>query len=131
MRTFARRVLPALALLALVLVAVRCVSGPSAQELEQIRGALAAPGTRLVDVRTPGEYGEGHLAGARNLPVGELEGRLQELEPKGEPVVVYCRSGMRSGRAARLLRERGWTRVHDLGGIGNGASVALVTTTAR
>jgi len=72
-------------------------------------------GARLVDVRTPEEYGSGHLDGAVNIPVGELEGRLGELEPKGKPVVVYCASGFRSARAARALAAAGFKDVGDLG----------------
>jgi rhodanese-related sulfurtransferase len=50
-----------------------------------------------------------------NIPVQELDGRMSELEPKDRPIVVYCRSGNRSGRAARMLKEAGYVSVHDLG----------------
>lgn len=72
-----------------------------------------AKGAVLLDVRTPEEYGAGHLPGAKNIPVQELASRLAELPPRA-PVVVYCRSGARSAAAAQLLRARG----HDVLDIG-------------
>jgi phage shock protein E len=77
--------------------------------------ALVANGGALLDVRTPGEFAAGHLEGARNIPVDQLPARLGEVGPKETPVVVYCRSGARSGRAASLLRSAGFARVEDVG----------------
>lgn len=83
----------------------------------------AAEGARLIanvkpfvlDVRTPGEFAEGHLAGATLLPVQELQRRLDELAAhKGEPVFVYCHSGNRSTVAAKLLVDAGFTNVTNL-----------------
>jgi phage shock protein E len=84
------------------------VSSPEAHRLVEA-GAL------LVDVRTPGEFSAGHLPGAVSLPVQELEPRMAELGGKDRPIVVYCRSGSRSGRAKRVLEGAGFTAVHDLG----------------
>lgn len=78
---------------------------------------LVAEGARLVDVRTPGEFAGGHISGAVNIPVDELPRRIAEVGPKDAQVVLYCRSGARSGRAAGLLRQAGYTRVADLGGM--------------
>ena len=71
-------------------------------------------GARLVDVRTPEEFAAAHIPGAVNIPVQDLERRMEELEPKDRPVVVYCQTGNRSGRAAGMLRNAGYA-VHDLG----------------
>ena len=76
---------------------------------------LVADGARLVDVRSADEYAAGHIEGAVNIPVGELEAREAEVGPKDVPVVVYCRSGHRADRAAKLLRGAGWKEVHNLG----------------
>ena len=76
-------------------------------------------GARLLDVRSVEEFDSGHLDGALNIPVDELEKRLSELEPKGQGVVVYCRSGMRSARAAKTLAAAGFSEVGDLGGMSN------------
>ncbi len=69
----------------------------------------------LIDVRTAGEFASGHLDGAKNLPVHELEARRAELPATDRPVVVYCRSGTRSARAKRVLEGFGHTRVLDAG----------------
>ena len=76
---------------------------------------LVHAGARLVDVRTPDEFAAGHIAGAINIPVQQLDARMSELRPKEAAVVVYCRSGHRSGSAARMLKSAGFAAVHDLG----------------
>lgn len=70
----------------------------------------------LVDVRTPEEYASGHIAGSVNIPLQELQSRMSEI-PTNQAVVLYCRSGNRSGQAANLLRDAGYTQIYDLGGI--------------
>lgn len=77
---------------------------------------LVANGAILLDVRTPDEFTTGHLAGARHIPVDELDRRISELGPPQRPVVVYCGSGRRSQRAATSLRAAGF-EVYDLGGM--------------
>ena len=64
-------------------------------------------GALVLDVRTPGEFRRRHARDARNIPVDELQARIGEL---GDPqkIIVYCKSGMRSARAAGLLREAGF-----------------------
>ena len=79
---------------------------------------LVANGAALLDVRSPEEFNERHLAGAVNIPVQELAGRVEELEPKTRPIVIYCRSGARSAAAAQVLKRAGYV-VHDIGGMGN------------
>jgi rhodanese-related sulfurtransferase len=76
---------------------------------------LVADGAKLVDVRTPVEFSAGHVPGALNLPLGDLESRLGELGDRKAPLVLYCRSGARSGQAKRLLESKGFQRVHDVG----------------
>jgi phage shock protein E len=89
-----------------VLIIRTRISGDEAREhVEQ--GAL------LVDVRTKMEWDQDHIDSALCLPVQELPRRMAEL-PKEKTLVVYCRSGARSHRAARMLRGAGYT-VHDLG----------------
>lgn len=76
------------------------------------------PNLQIVDVRNPGEVAEGMLAGAVNIPVGQLPARTDELDPS-RPTVVYCAGGYRSSVAASLLRTRGFGDVSDiLGGYG-------------
>lgn len=76
---------------------------------------LVSEGALLVDVRSPKEFSAGHIEGAINVPVGELAQRLTELGEKHEPIVLYCRSGARSGRALSLLQRHGFTAVSNLG----------------
>jgi len=76
---------------------------------------LVAAGARLLDVRSPEEYAGGHLPGAVNIPVQELDRRMAEVGPRDGEVVLYCRSGSRSARATELLRRHGFSKVHNLG----------------
>jgi phage shock protein E len=73
-----------------------------------------ASGALLLDVRTQEEFAAGHLEGAINIPVQELEERIDEL-PEGRPLVVYCQSGRRSAKAVELLRAEGHEAIFDLG----------------
>src|SRR5216117_3652231 len=71
----------------------------------------------VLDVREAAEYEKGHVLGARNIPLGELEARSVELEKhKARPVIVVCNTGNRSGRAAAALRRKGFEQVFTLGG---------------
>ena len=72
-------------------------------------------GALLLDVRTPAEFAGGHVAGARNIPLHELPNKLRTLGSKKRPVLVYCRSGSRSGSAKRQLDRAGFHTVLDLG----------------
>jgi rhodanese-related sulfurtransferase len=79
---------------------------------------LKQPNTYLLDVRTPEEYAEGHLEGAKLIPVGELESRLGELDAEKEKeLVVYCRSGNRSAKASEILSKKGYKVANVEGGI--------------
>ena len=69
----------------------------------------------VLDVRTPGEYASGHLPGALNIPVQELDRRVAEVGPADRELIVYCRSGHRSSRATEILRQHGYSKVHNLG----------------
>lgn len=76
---------------------------------------LVTRGARLIDVRTHHEYAAGHLPNSVNIPVLELEERMDEVGRGADPVVVYCRSGARSATAANMLRRAGYRSVCDLG----------------
>jgi phage shock protein E len=70
----------------------------------------------VLDVRTPEEYASGHVAGATNVPVDQVEKRISEVAPaKDAPLIVYCRSGRRSAAAKNILDRLGYTRVDDFG----------------
>lgn len=64
----------------------------------------------LVDVRTPGEYASGTVQGAVNIPLQEVPNRIAEFKGK-DNIIVFCRSGSRSGQAKRILESAGITEV--------------------
>jgi rhodanese-related sulfurtransferase len=78
---------------------------------------LVAAGAVLLDVRSPREFATAHLPQAINIPVDQLATRLDEIRQISRPVVVYCASGMRSNRAAGLLKSAEVAEVHDLGSL--------------
>lgn len=72
----------------------------------------------VIDVRTDDEYNSGHLAMADhqfNLMDGEFESKLDSLN-KDKTYYLYCRTGNRSGQAARLMKENGFENVYNVGG---------------
>jgi len=77
--------------------------------------ARAASDYQLLDVRQPSEYEQGHLSGARLIPIKELPGRLDELDPD-KPVLAYCAVGGRSRAAAQYLSGQGFNQVYNLSG---------------
>ena len=92
----------------------REVSAVEAVQLINRRDAL------VIDVRDTGEYEAGHIASAKHVPERQLTERLKEFEKfKGRPVIVTCRSGMRSSAAVQILRRNGFDEAVNLrGGIG-------------
>ena len=71
----------------------------------------------LLDVRTPAEFAEGHIPGTVNVPLDQLPARLGELNAhKVEDIVVVCRSGVRSARAAELMATAGFSKLTNLAG---------------
>jgi rhodanese-related sulfurtransferase len=73
------------------------------------------PGALLVDVRSTGEFAAGHVPGAMNIPMDEVEARLDDI-PKEGPVVLVCQSGSRAGMVCELIQhERPNSRVLEGG----------------
>jgi len=75
---------------------------------------LKKSGAIFVDVRSAGEFANGHAPGTINIPLQELGSRLGEI-PKSSPVVLCCASGTRSGIAKLLLMKNGYRNVHNIG----------------
>lgn len=103
-----------LVVVALSLSLTACASGITAADAK----ALVQKGAVLVDVRTPEEFAGGHIEGALNIPIDDLDARKGELK-KDADIVVYCRSGGRSARGKALLAGAGYSKVHDLGAMSN------------
>ena len=71
----------------------------------------------LLDVRTPQEYGEGHIPESINVPLQTLDKVRSVVENKDAELFVYCYSGARSKQAAVVLGQMGYTNVQNIGGI--------------
>ena len=84
--------------------------GPKADYLQ-----LVSNGAVIVDVRTKGEYSQGHIKGSINIPLQSLSSQYQRL-PKDKAVITCCASGMRSSQAKSFLKSHGYTEVHNGGG---------------
>lgn len=83
-----------------------------------VAGLAALPNALLVDVRNESEFRGGHIPGSCNLPLSRILSDAEvELPHKDAPIFVYCQSGARSSRSAKLLELLGYTNVTDLGGI--------------
>lgn len=82
--------------------------------METIRSDIGSTG-QLIDVRTSEEYSAGHIDGAVNLSLQSIESGTLPTVEKDQPIYLYCRSGNRSAQAASLLKQAGYTDVHDLG----------------
>ncbi len=75
----------------------------------------AADGVFVLDVREPHEYAIASIPGTTLIPLGELNKRVGELDATAD-IVIHCKSGMRSGKAQRLLKDMGFSRVTNLAG---------------
>lgn len=113
-----------------MLAAVAAVSGAMlvwsfiGSKLSGIEEADTLKATRLynddalvLDVREDKEYAAGHIPKARHIPLGQLAGRMKELDKfKDKPILVTCRSGNRSAHACRILKKAGFTTVYNQAG---------------
>lgn len=85
--------------------------------------AIKSPANNIVllDVRSPAEYNEGHIAGAINISHNAIEENLPQLEKyKNSTVVIYCRSGRRAAAAQAVLSAHGFSKLQHLTGDMNG-----------
>ena len=91
---------------------------PSLKEL------VKDPKTTIVDVRSPWEFESGNYPGALNIPLEEIPQRLAEFEAFEGPIVLYCRSGNRSGMALNFLQQKGIEHLTNGGGINDMLSLS-------
>lgn len=84
----------------------------------------------VVDVREQNEYADGHIPGARLIPLGQVKTRVSELEKfRDRALIIACRSGSRSANACSVLRKHGFTKVFNLtGGISAWEQASLPVT---
>ena len=90
---------------------VTMVSPAEIKELSTLEKA------QFVDIRTPEEYAEGYIEGFENIDYlsDSFQWDIEKLD-KTKPIILYCRSGGRSGKCAALLLEKGFKEIYDLEG---------------
>ncbi|MCL6523212.1 MAG: rhodanese-like domain-containing protein [Thermoflavifilum sp.] len=77
-------------------------------------GLLIQQGAIILDVRTPQEFKSGHIPGAINIPVQQLQQQLHRLK-KNQVIITCCASGARSALAKNILKQAGFAEVHNGG----------------
>lgn len=82
---------------------------------DELKPELKKFGKQFVDVRTPAEFKAGHIKEFKNIPLNELPNRLDELNADKE-IYLMCQSGMRSSRAAGLLKKNGFKQITNVSG---------------
>lgn len=83
--------------------------------VEEARRKVEAREAIMIDVRERDEWVAGHVKGARHIPLGDLGARLGEL-PRDREILLFCRSGNRSGRATQFLRGQGYGQARNVEG---------------
>ena len=89
--------------------------GPVRVGVTEFATLAGSPEVRVIDVRTPEEFADGHIAGAVNIPVqsSDFSTRVAELDPTAT-YAVYCRSGNRSQPAVAAMADAGITTIFEL-----------------
>ncbi|MDP4917489.1 MAG: rhodanese-like domain-containing protein [Haliea sp.] len=91
-------------------------SGPSVSCQQAINWVNSEDGVFL-DIRDVGDFKKGHVVDALHIPFAKLGSRIDELNNyRDKPVIIVCKLGQTAGGAAKLLREKGFTRAHKMGG---------------
>jgi rhodanese-related sulfurtransferase len=108
-----------IALIAAALLLAGCSSTSSAIDLSvtEFSSKITEPGVVILDVRTPAEFAEGFIEGARliDFQSGNFENQIATLD-KNSTYAVYCRSGNRSGQAVKVMQDAGFTNVFNMNG---------------
>jgi phage shock protein E len=85
--------------------------------MNTLKEIINNPSTVIVDVRSPWEFEMEHIPGAKNIPLEEVMYKTAEIKELKASVVLYCRSGNRSGMAVSILQQNGITEVYNGGGL--------------
>jgi len=95
----------------------RSAAGISVLSVTEAVMLMSRKSALVLDVREPDEFAQGHLQGARNVPLSQLSARLKELEKfRDKPVLVVCERGRRANAAAKLLKAQSFTTLNVLKG---------------
>jgi phage shock protein E len=92
------------------------VHGNKKIKMKTLKEAIRDKNSAYIDVRTKSEYDSGHISGSLHVPLDELIARMDELRKISGPLILYCRSGNRSGMALHYLQEEGFTDLVNGGG---------------
>lgn len=84
---------------------------------ENIKKQLSQNEIVLIDVREESEWQAGHIGGAIHIALGDLNEETTKNLPKNLPIYTYCRSGVRAGNAAQILKSLGFAKAENIGGI--------------
>ena len=81
----------------------------------EFKDQITAAGIQLIDIRTPDEYNQGHIDGATliNFYAPDFKEKMNMLD-KSKPVLIYCRSGNRSGKSVQILKDLGFQKIVNL-----------------
>jgi rhodanese-related sulfurtransferase len=108
-----------IAIFASVLLLAGCSTSSSAMDLSvsEFSSKVTEAGIITLDVRTPGEFNEGHIEGAQliDFQSGNFENEIATLD-KSKTYAVYCRSGNRSGQAVKVMSDAGFSNLYNLNG---------------
>ena len=82
-----------------------------------LRELIKSEGATLIDVRELEELqNDGHIKSALHIPLGEIPHNIDEIEALSKPVIIFCRSGNRSGKAIEYLENQGLEDLYNGGG---------------
>jgi rhodanese-related sulfurtransferase len=108
-----------IALFASVLLLAGCSTSSTATDLSvsEFSSKVTEAAVITLDVRTPGEFSEGHIEGAQliDFQSGNFENEIASLD-KAKTYAVYCRSGNRSGQAVKVMSDAGFSNLYNLNG---------------
>jgi rhodanese-related sulfurtransferase len=92
-------------------------TGATNMNVSEFSKKITESGVVILDVRTPGEFAEGYIEGAQNIDFqsGNFENEIAALD-KNVTYAIYCRSGNRSGQAAKIMHDAGFHDVYNLDG---------------
>ena len=107
-------------MIVLIIALTGCTSttvGVTNMNVSEFSAKIAEAGVIVLDVRTPAEFAEGYIEGARliDFQSGNFENEIASLD-KNATYAVYCRSGNRSGQAVKVMHDAGFHNVYNLNG---------------
>ena len=117
-----KKVIPSSLTIIIAIVMLGLLKNLFSQSDDKALSEAICNGAFLVDVRTPGEFASGSVAGAVNIPLDRIASRRNEFKNK-KTIIVFCRSGNRSSQAKSILERNGFSNVLDGGTWGHVASL--------